>query len=40
MVKIESPNGYVFHVCNKDSEGDPIRQIALSSSNLERSKST
>lgn len=36
-VKVEAPGGYAFWVHNCDSDGDPVRMVALATSNLKRS---
>ncbi|TNN12148.1 Glyoxalase domain-containing protein isoform 1 [Schistosoma japonicum] len=36
-VKVNAPGGYTFWVHNSDSDGDPVRMVALSSSDIKRS---
>ncbi|CAH8501035.1 unnamed protein product [Heterobilharzia americana] len=36
-VKVEAPGGYAYWVHNYESDGDPVRMVALASSNLQRS---
>ncbi|KAH8859012.1 Glyoxalase domain-containing protein 4 [Schistosoma japonicum] len=36
-VKVKAPGGYTFWVHNSDSDGDPVRMVALSSSDIKRS---
>lgn len=34
---VDSPDGYRFHVVEKDASGDPVKKVSLSVSNLKRS---
>nr|CAH8838438.1 unnamed protein product [Trichobilharzia regenti] len=36
-VRVEAPGGYTYCVHNCDGDGDPVRMVALASSNLQRS---
>lgn len=34
---VQSPDGYKFHIVNKNVKGDPVQKVTLASSNLQRS---
>lgn len=34
---VNSPDGYMFHIVNEQSKGDPVKKVTLASSNLQQS---
>ncbi|XP_060593268.1 glyoxalase domain-containing protein 4-like [Ruditapes philippinarum] len=37
IVTVKSPDGYMFHIENKQNDGDPVKKVTLASSNLQKS---